>query len=531
VSARGVPPGDARAPSRVEFALLGCVVAGAVAWWIRFRLATGIVLEDALITFRFAENLAQGHGFAFNPGEPVLGTTTPLLTLVLAGLGAPFGVEHIPALANAVLMLAGAAALVCLHLAARRSGLGAAPAFLATVLVAFHADVVWSAAGGMETPLLLAGIAASLLAAATGRMVATGVVLGLCVLTRIDAVCWAVALAAAVGWRRPAGLARIAASAAAVLLPWAAYSLVAFGTLVPNTVTAKRTVVHLGDVSLPRHVVEHLSWFSAGLGVRATGGPFEALVLGVLVCLVLFGVVASVTRRDRAFLLPLALFPALLCGVYLVGDAPHEFAWYLVPVTFCALPLAAAGVFELGRAVRLRADSTDAPSLLGIAVAALVLEPVLLNVFVGNAHALKNHARYQRIENGLRRAVGEWLAANTPPDASVAMEAIGYQGTFARRRVIDLAGLVSPDVVRIRARSADPAAAFSLVLRELRPDYLVLRSFEADRNESFFGGPLNATDAERAEFARYHEVARFSAPAADAAQWGELGDLTIFRRE
>jgi hypothetical protein len=531
LSAHGDRSGEARAPARRELALLGVVVVAAVAWWIRFRLATGIVLEDALITFRFAENLAQGHGFAFNPGEPVLGTTTPLLTLMLAGLGALLGVEHIPTLANAVLMLAGAVALACLHLAARRSGLGVAPALLAIVLVAFHADVVWSTAGGMETPLLLAAIAASLLAAATGRMVATGVVLGLCVLTRIDAVCWAVALAAAVGWRRPASLARLAASAAAVLLPWAAYSLVALGTLVPNTITAKRTVVHLGDASLPRLVVEHLSWFSAGLGVRATGGPFEALVLGALVCLVLFGVVACVTRRDRGFLLPLALFPALLCGVYLVGDAPHEFAWYLVPVTFCALPLAAAGAFELGCAVRLRADAAHAPRWLGVAVPAVLLAPLLLNVIVANGHSLKNHARYQRIEDGLRRAVGEWLAANTPPDASVAMEAIGYQGTFSRRRVIDLAGLVSPEVVRIRARCPDPAAAFSVVLRELRPDYLVLRSFEADRNESFFGGPLSATDAERAEFARYEEVARFAAPAADAAQWGELGNLTIFRRE
>ena len=57
---------------------------GAVAW-IAFRVHTGIVLEDALITFRFAENLATGRGFAFNPGEPVLGTTTPAFTLLLAG--------------------------------------------------------------------------------------------------------------------------------------------------------------------------------------------------------------------------------------------------------------------------------------------------------------------------------------------------------------------------------------------------------------------------------------------------------------
>ena len=42
--------------------------------------------EDFLITLRYAENLARGHGMVFNVGEPVLGTTTPLYTLFLAAL-------------------------------------------------------------------------------------------------------------------------------------------------------------------------------------------------------------------------------------------------------------------------------------------------------------------------------------------------------------------------------------------------------------------------------------------------------------
>src|SRR5712691_4850324 len=40
--------------------------------------------EDALITLRYAENIAAGHGFVYNPGERVLGSTTPLYTLLLA---------------------------------------------------------------------------------------------------------------------------------------------------------------------------------------------------------------------------------------------------------------------------------------------------------------------------------------------------------------------------------------------------------------------------------------------------------------
>jgi len=45
---------------------------------------TNYTEEDAFITFRFAQQLAKGNGFVFNVGEPVYGTTSPLLTLLLS---------------------------------------------------------------------------------------------------------------------------------------------------------------------------------------------------------------------------------------------------------------------------------------------------------------------------------------------------------------------------------------------------------------------------------------------------------------
>src|SRR5688500_14582447 len=49
--------------------------------WI---LHTNYIEEDAFITFRFAEQLAAGHGFVYNVGEPIYGTTTPLFTILLS---------------------------------------------------------------------------------------------------------------------------------------------------------------------------------------------------------------------------------------------------------------------------------------------------------------------------------------------------------------------------------------------------------------------------------------------------------------
>src|SRR5262245_53041849 len=179
-----VPPGGVRRPEWFAAAL------GAVAW-IAFRRGTGIVLEDALITFRFAGNLAAGRGFAFNPGEPVLGTTTPLFTLLLAGLARIFGTAAIPTLAVAVLVACGGVAVVCTARGLRAAGLDGTTAGLAAFAVALHPDLVWSTAGGMETMLVVALMAASFDALARGRDGIAGALVGAVVLARPDGAVWA----------------------------------------------------------------------------------------------------------------------------------------------------------------------------------------------------------------------------------------------------------------------------------------------------------------------------------------------------
>src|SRR5512139_1123733 len=48
-----------------------------------FLLFSGWVYDDPFITYRYADNLAHGAGFVYNPGERVLSTTTPLFALGL----------------------------------------------------------------------------------------------------------------------------------------------------------------------------------------------------------------------------------------------------------------------------------------------------------------------------------------------------------------------------------------------------------------------------------------------------------------
>ena len=44
------------------------------------------LFDDAMISMRYARNLAEGHGLVFNAGEYVQGFSNPLMTLLMAAL-------------------------------------------------------------------------------------------------------------------------------------------------------------------------------------------------------------------------------------------------------------------------------------------------------------------------------------------------------------------------------------------------------------------------------------------------------------
>ena len=114
-------------PIRTEWLLVASLVTLA----LLARLVPGErMVDDAYITFRYARNLVEGAGFVYNPGERVLGTTTPLYTLLMAGLPLVTGSRDSPALALAVNALFGALSVGLLYLLSHRFSGHRAPAVL-----------------------------------------------------------------------------------------------------------------------------------------------------------------------------------------------------------------------------------------------------------------------------------------------------------------------------------------------------------------------------------------------------------------
>lgn len=236
------------------------------AWSMRF------MQDDAFISFRYAQNLAQGRGLVFNAGERVEGYTNFLWTVLMAiperfGWSTPLFSQIL----GIALMLATVA--VTLRLAKNVFG-DATLAFLAAIVLLTNMTFLSYATGGLETMLetvLVVGVAALLLPSeraidlrsgrdvrlavddrVTLRLVGAGVLAGLAVLTRLDA-------AVLVGTifivhvystaRRSDANQRVGVvvrstlafglPALVLIAPWFAWKFSYYGELLPNTFFAK----------------------------------------------------------------------------------------------------------------------------------------------------------------------------------------------------------------------------------------------------------------------------------------------------
>ena len=184
----------------------------------------------------FARNLAEGHGFAYNPGTPVSGSTAPLWTLALGGLFAVRGAN--PAWAKALgIVTAMATALAAMALAWRWTE-SRRLALLAGALTAMSGPLVWGALSGMEVSLAALLATSALLGHASGHDAVAAALLALAALARPEVVLLAllVWLARPLTWRRTA---LFALAMAACLGPWVAFNVATTGAPLPATASAK----------------------------------------------------------------------------------------------------------------------------------------------------------------------------------------------------------------------------------------------------------------------------------------------------
>ncbi len=320
-------------------------------------------IDDAFITFRYSRNIVDGVGFVYNPGSRTLGTTTPLYTLLMAGISLLTGSGAFPWLALAVNALADAviAALLAL-LVFRVTGRLSLAAVLGGLWAISPMSVTF-AIGGMETSVgILWGVAA-MVAYHARRDRWMAVFAALAVLTRIDTVLWVGPLflhqLAEHWWRTrqaPAGggwhglLKRVPwqgwAIFGTILLPWYIFSWLYFDTLLSRSLSAKRVAYVVDDLHALTRLLQHIA--TPFMEQETLGVP--GIVIGILLYPALAGAGTLFVARQHPRLLPLMLYPWLYVIVFSAMN-PLIFRWYLVPILPAYYVAIGLGVWALADAI------------------------------------------------------------------------------------------------------------------------------------------------------------------------------------
>jgi hypothetical protein len=412
-------------------------------------------VDDAYITFRYARNLARGVGLVYNQGQHVLGTSTPLFALVLAALVSATGAD-VAWVAVVVSALADATTVLLISSLARRLGLPLWAGLMCAAAWSVYPVGFRYAIGGMETSVAAAlalGACRLHLSQRAGGAIALA---GLAVLVRPDMLALAAVLLVAkavettrVPWRELVML-------GAVVAPWVILASWQYGTPVPQSLYAKSQAVYLAA----RH--ENTLQILYYLGGLALAGPAEIAAVGISVYLapgtrllpvaaglVILAVWAiggwGLVREDRRRA-PLVALPLVFCAVYaLVGLRGNLMAeWYLVPLApFFFLGLF-AGLVHLCRPL-------DRPRRLfaAIALGGLVVVAQVTGLDVARSPSWSLVPRIARTEReDLYRRAAEFLRPQLAPGDVVAASEIGALGYYCDCRILDTAGLVSPEAVR-----------------------------------------------------------------------------------
>ncbi len=415
----------------------------------------GFPLDDSWIHQVYGRNLAQTGQWAFVVGTPSAASTSPLYTVLLSigyRLNIPFKLwTH--TLGVLALWITG---MISARMAERLLPAQKWAGWVAGLLLLLEWHLIWAAASGMETMLFsmwtlvlihLAWREADAQQAETAlkKRLWNGAIFGafaaLATLTRPEGVVLTAVIGLVMIIARPQGAWRsflvwaIAAAVAFLILmtPYLALNIQLTGGLLPDTAAAKQaeSAGLFAESFLTRLI---------NMVVPIFAGAQVILVPGILYFAV-YTARDSVAQRKRLFdLLPLfwALILILLYTTRLPANYQH--GRYVIPVLPSLVLLGTVGTLTLVR--------ISQRSLLGrVLTRSLAISSIL--GFVGFAFTIgpSQYAQDVTIIDQEMVASAHWIADHIPPDQILAVHDIGAVGYFAPRPILDLAGLVSPEIV------------------------------------------------------------------------------------
>lgn len=473
--------------------LLATIIALSFAWY------TQHAWEDYYITYRSSKNLATGNGLVFNLGDRLHTFTSPLgvllpalaslLTANQSDVGALwiFRLMCVMAYGGAVALLVGVARLQ--HYT--RPALVLLVAWLVT-----DGKIVDFTINGMETAFMLLFLGYAFWAHLQSEEKSwrhLGAAWAGLMWTRPDSFIY-IGLIAAGFFLFPSTNApavtrrqmlerylRAGLLTTTLYLPWLLFAHFYYGTAIPHTITAKSSLGHPHTLSgLLRQAA--ILPFTPGADSNPLGHTFlpayfmlggwptwliqGARIVGVLCSLIwLLPKQTPVTR--------VASFTFFGAQTYLAYFPYFPFPWYLPSTTLLAF-------LSLSGLVQQLLTAAARPWWRWLYPATLLLGTGLVITAGWTLLQTARQLRAQQIyiEEGTRRAIGEWLHVHAKSTDTVFLEPLGYIGFYSGLKTYDFPGMSSREMVSARAMVGN---SWAKLVDTLHPTWLVLRPHELDR--------------------------------------------------
>jgi len=422
--------------SSQDFAILLAAVVAGVCVYLLFSVVTdsiGFPLDDSWIHLTYARNLAIYGQWAFRLGHPSAGSTAPLWTFLLA-LGF---LLHLGPYIWAYLL--GSLTLFSLSALAEQTARKIVSTYQPRypwigIFFALEWHLLWAAMSGMETllhALIILTVIAGLMTGSR-RYLTLGLLTGLSVwvrpdgITLIGPVLLTVLFVEGTITEKIRALVMYFIGFGSLFVPYLLFNLWLSGTPMPNTFYAKQTEYALWQA---QPLVERL----VILLVQLLTGPSAFLFPGVIGFILLairrqaWPMIAGFMWCIGYFLLYILRLPAYQHGRYLMPAMPIFFLFGLL------------GYFEFTKSSLFGRKHVAIKIAWQLSIALLTFCFVVLG------------ARSYGEDVGLIQSemvvTAKWVAMNLPPNAILAAHDIGALGYYDDHELIDLAGLVSPEVI------------------------------------------------------------------------------------
>jgi len=452
---------------RIIIAVAALIAVGFYLLMSALIFRVGFPLDDTWIHLTYARNFAEHGEWAFRLGESSAGSTSPLWTFLLS-------IGYLLKLAPYTwTFFLGWVVLTVLAIHAENTAKQLVESYKPRIpwvgiffALAWH--LTWSAVSGMET--LLHGLVVFAILAAlirgSRRYLTLGLLAGLSIWVRPDGLTLLgpilfTAMLAENSWpSRGKAILKTIFGFGALFLPYLLFNLVLSGNPMPNTFYAKQAEYEV-------------VWLSKTLTERFTdylfpiiASPFIALIPGVLSWTIKiirtrnWGALAGIIWFFGYVAIYFMRLPAYQHGRYIVPALPVLYFWGMLGL--------------LGFVTSVNAHKRIVflwQSLIGILCIAFSL-----------IAARQNAYDVYWIESQMV-ATAKWVQQNVPPNALLAVHDIGALGYYVPNPIIDLAGLITPDVVpfiRDEARLAqyldETSSDYLIVFRSDYPNLTALRT-------------------------------------------------------